>query len=94
MKTEYYGAESGVSLSNAVTTTVHVHSKEEAMSKYYMEIDLSTIDGNAYAIMGAAQRILKKAGATPEEIDQYLKESMSGDYKNLVETVGKWLVVV
>ena len=64
------------------------------MPKYYMEIDLSTIDGNAYAIMGAAQRVLKKAGATPEEISQYLEESMSGDYKNLVETVGKWLVVV
>ena len=59
-----------------------------------MEIDLSTIDGNAYAIMGAAQRVLKRAGATPEEISQYLEESMSGDYENLVETVGKWLVVV
>jgi hypothetical protein len=59
-----------------------------------MEIDLSTIDGNAYAIMGAAQRVLKRAGATPEEISQYLEESMSSDYENLVKTVGKWLVVV
>jgi hypothetical protein len=59
-----------------------------------MEIDLSTIDGNAYAIMGAAQRVLKRAGATPEEISQYLEESMSGDYENLVKTVGKWLIVV
>lgn len=64
------------------------------MSKYTAEIDLSVIDGNAYAIMGAAQRILKKAGATPEELSQYLEESMSGDYENLVATVGKWLVVV
>jgi hypothetical protein len=64
------------------------------MSKYAAEINLSVIDGNAYAIMGAAQRILKQAGATPEELSQYLEESMSGDYKNLIETVGKWLVVV
>lgn len=64
------------------------------MSKYTAEIDLSSIDGNAFAIMGAAQRILKQAGASKEEIDQYLKESMSGDYKNLVNTVGKWLVIV
>lgn len=64
------------------------------MSKYQAEIDLSVIDGNAYAIMGAAQRILKKAGATPEELSQYLEESMSGDYENLVATVGKWLVIV
>jgi hypothetical protein len=64
------------------------------MSKYAAEIDLSVIDGNAYAIMGAAQRILKKAGATPEELSEYLKESMSGDYTNLIATVNKWLVVV
>lgn len=64
------------------------------MSKYTAEIDLSVIDGNAYAIMGAAQRILKKAGATPKELSQYLEESMSSDYENLVATVGKWLVVV
>jgi hypothetical protein len=64
------------------------------MSKYQAEIDLSTIDGNAYAIMGTVQRILKTVGASQEEIDQYLAESMSGDYTNLVETVNKWLVVV
>jgi hypothetical protein len=64
------------------------------MSKYTAEIDLSQVDGNAYAIMGAAQRILKQAGATPEELSEYLKESMSSDYEHLVETVGKWLVVV
>ena len=64
------------------------------MSKYTAEIDLSVIDGNAYAIMGAAQRILKQAGATPEELSEYLKESMSSDYEHLVETVSKWLVVV
>jgi hypothetical protein len=64
------------------------------MSKYQAEIDLSAIDGNAYAIMGTVQRILKTVGASQEEIDQYLAESMSGDYRNLVATVGKWLVVV
>lgn len=64
------------------------------MSKYTAEIDLSTIDGNAYAIMGAAQRKLKQAGASQEEINQYLDESMSGDYENLVATVSKWLVVI
>lgn len=64
------------------------------MSKYAAEIDLSVIDGNAYAIMGAAQRILKQAGATPEELSEYLADSMSSDYEHLVETVGKWLVIV
>lgn len=70
------------------------YQKERVMPKYYMEIDLSTIDGNAYAIMGAAQRVLKRAGATPEELSEYLEESMSGDYEHLIQTVNKWLVVV
>ena len=64
------------------------------MSKYAVEIDLSAIDGNAYAIMGAVQRKLKTAGASKEELDQYLAESMSGDYDNLIATVGKWLILV
>ena len=64
------------------------------MSKYTAKIDLTSIDGNAFAIMGAAKRILKQAGATEEELNEYLKESMSGDYDNLVATVGKWLVIV
>ena len=64
------------------------------MSKYAVEMDLSAIDGNAYAIMGAVQRKLKTAGASKEELDQYLAESMSGDYDNLIATVGKWLILV
>lgn len=77
-----------------MTNTYHGKNKERVMSKYTAEIDLSVIDGNAYAIMGAAQRILKQAGATPEEVSEYLKESMSSDYDHLVATVGKWLVIV
>ena len=76
------------------TNTYNGKNKERAMSKYQAEIDLTSIDGNAFAIMGAAKRILKQAGATEEELNEYLKESMSGDYDNLVATVGKWLVIV
>jgi hypothetical protein len=64
------------------------------MSKYAVEIDLTTIDGNAFAIMGAVQRKLKQAGASKEELDQYLAESMSGDYDHLIRTAMNWVVVV
>ena len=37
------------------------------------KINLFNIDGNAYSIMGAAAKALKKAGAPQNEIDQFYK---------------------
>jgi hypothetical protein len=64
------------------------------MSKYAVEIDLTTIDGNAFAIMGAVKNKLKQAGASKEELDKYLAESMSGDYDHLIRTAMNWVIVV
>lgn len=63
------------------------------MAKYDVKVQLSGNDGNAFAIMGAVKSALKKAGATREELDEYLKESMSGDYDNLLRVAMKWVVV-
>lgn len=63
------------------------------MAIYNVEVQLTGNDGNAFAIMGAVQKALKKAGATKEELDQYLQESMSGDYDNLLRTAMKWVEV-
>lgn len=63
------------------------------MAIYNIEVQLTGNDGNAFAIMGAVQKALKKAGATKEELDQYLQESMSGDYDNLLRTAMKWVEV-
>jgi hypothetical protein len=64
------------------------------MSKYAVEVELVGHDGNAFAIMGKVQRALKQAGATPDELEQYLNESMSGDYDHLLRTAMKWVVVL
>jgi hypothetical protein len=50
-------------------------------------------DGNAFAIMGACKRAARDAKYTKEQIDQYLKESMSGDYDHLLGTAMKWFDV-
>ena len=63
------------------------------MAKYDVKVQLSGNDGNAFAIMGAVKSALKKAGATREELDEYLKDSMSGDYDNLLRVAAKWVVV-
>ena len=48
-------------------------------------------DGNAVAIMGRVANAMRKSGVAQEEINQYLDESMSGDYDNLLRTAIKWV---
>ena len=48
-------------------------------------------DGNAFAIMGTAQKVLKKAGADKEYTDKYLKEAMSGDYDHLLAITSEYI---
>ena len=64
------------------------------MSIYAVEVELVGHDGNAFAIMGKVQRALKDAGASKEELDKYLEESMSGDYDHLLRTAMKWVTVL
>lgn len=61
----------------------------------YPEIEVSLVgqDGNAFAIMGAVEKALRKAQIPQDEISNYLKESMSGDYDNLLRTAMSWVSV-
>lgn len=43
-------------------------------------------DGNAFFILGKAQRAAKKAGWSKEQIDAFMEEAQSGDYNNLLST--------
>jgi hypothetical protein len=50
-------------------------------------------DGNAFSILGEARRAAKKAGWSQAEVEKMLRESMSGDYNNLLATVSKYFDV-
>jgi hypothetical protein len=64
------------------------------MSKYEtVTVKLVGNDGNAFSIMGAVSKALRKAGASQDEIQEYMTESMSGDYDNLLRTAMKWVNV-
>lgn len=58
-----------------------------------VEVQLTGEDGNAFAIMGRVAGALKKAGVSKEEVAEYMKESMSGDYDNLLQTAMRWVSV-
>lgn len=64
------------------------------MPKYNVRVPLIGEDGNAFAVMGAVKRALRIAGASQDEINQYLKDAMSGDYDNLLRTTMDWVEVV
>jgi hypothetical protein len=63
------------------------------MPKYEVEVQLSGNDGNAFSIMASVKNALKKAGASTEEIDQYISDSMAGDYDNLLRVAMEWVEV-
>jgi hypothetical protein len=64
------------------------------MAKYDIKVKLIGRDGNAFAILGAVQKELKRAGAPKEDLDAYFKEATSGDYDHLLATTLKWVKVV
>ena len=47
------------------------------------------MDGNAFAIMGAVSKAMRRAGASDEVIKEYQAQSQSGDYDNLVQVAMK-----
>lgn len=44
-------------------------------------------DGNAFAILGKAQRVARQAGWPQDKIDQVLNEAKAGDYDHLLQTM-------
>lgn len=48
------------------------------------EIDLTSVDGNAGAVMGAVARGLRRKGNPAPVIDDFRRQAMSGDYDHLL----------
>lgn len=52
-----------------------------------ISLDLTTIDGNAYALLAAFRRQARKEGWAKEEIDEVIAEAKSVDYDYLAGTL-------
>lgn len=65
------------------------------MNPKYPEITvkLSGEDGNAFSILGAVSRALRKANVEKKEIEEFQKEATSGDYDHLINTAMRWVEV-
>jgi hypothetical protein len=50
-------------------------------------------DGNAFNVLGLAQRAARKAGWSKEQIDEFMNEATAGDYDELLATCMKYFNV-
>ena len=57
----------------------------EVKLQYRVEVNLNGPDGNAFALMRKAKYLGVKLDLSKDEIDNIVKEMLSGDYDNLVE---------
>jgi len=55
-------------------------------------VQLTSIDGNAYAILAAVRAALRTAGHA-DEVAAFLAEATSGDYAHLLATCMRWVTV-
>lgn len=56
--------------------------------------DLKGPEGNAFVLLGRAKRALRDSGASTEQQNWFYTQATSGDYKNLLETIMEWFIVV
>jgi len=59
-----------------------------------VNLDLTSIDSNAYSLMGHFQKQARKEGWDQDEIAAVLKECMSGNYDHLVETLLEYCIIL
>ena len=50
-------------------------------------VQITGLDGNAFAIIGRCSKAMRRAGWGTTEIRDFQKEAMKGDYSDLLTTV-------
>jgi len=63
------------------------------MSRTGLTVKLIGRDGNAFAILGTCLEAMRRNKISKEEIEEFKKQAMSGDYNNLLRVVTEWFEV-
>lgn len=56
-------------------------------------VQLTGEDGNALSVVAAVATALRRAGVPGEEINEFRREALSGDYDNVLATALRWVEV-
>lgn len=57
---------------------------------YRPKVKLTGGDGNAWVLISKCVKVLRSAGFSAKEIEEFEKEAMSGDYDNVLRTCQRW----
>ena len=58
-----------------------------------IKVRLTGADGNAFAILGAVSKAMKRAGLDASARKEFTDEATSGDYDHLLQTCMKFVAV-
>ena len=58
-----------------------------------VHVQLTGQDGNAFFIMARVAIALKRAGVNADEMAEFRKEALSGNYDKVLQTVMEWVEV-
>lgn len=53
-------------------------------------LDLASLDGNVFALIGAASKAARRAKVANEDISKFQTEAMSGDYDHVIQTIMRY----
>jgi hypothetical protein len=53
-------------------------------------VNLTSIDGNPFMILGSCQQAAREAGLSQAVINEFLREATQGDYELLLRTAALW----
>jgi len=57
-------------------------------------VPLTSIDGNAFSILGKTIKEMRKNHVSEKEINDFIKEASRGDYDHLLAVVTKYVQVI
>jgi hypothetical protein len=63
------------------------------MPKFDVIVPLTDENGNAFSIIGRVSKALRKAGASKEDVSDFVREATSGNYDHLLQVVFTWVEV-
>lgn len=58
-----------------------------------VKVQLTGGDGNAFAVIGAVTKAMRRAGCSNEQIEEFRADAMSGDYNHLLATAMRYVDV-
>lgn len=67
----------------------------ELSGPYYpnVHVQLTGLNGNAFVLIGAVRRALRRAGMPATGIEEFTAEASAGDYDALLRTCMRWVDV-